>query len=138
MKINGDDSIFINRGIESMDLENDGIIDGVLVANSTHKYFVPKGSVWLVVTHGYHRTSGANVGMNFFTIKTSGGCSSTTALGAPTSHQIGSNGTVPVKVTLGAQNSGFPSGYTNGTYCGYFILGCNATTTKLEYNIIPL
>ena len=132
-KINGNDSIYV----EGEFYRNSAVLDGVLVANSTHKYYMPKGSVWLLVCHGYNKTNGANVGMWIGTLKTSGGSSSTTALGAPTSQQITYNGTAPIKFTLGADTS-FPSGYSNGSYGGYFVVGCNATSTKLEYNIVPL
>ena len=116
-----------------------GIIDGVTsLSDSKHKIYIPKGSVYWLVTNSYLNTTGAYRGTSTYIITTNGGGSSTSALAVPKATAVGSGGTTGVNLKLGADGDNPLGGYTNGNYCGYVTIASCTTACKVEYCIIPL
>ena len=115
-----------------------GVVNGTLVADSSHKIYFPKGSVYLMVTNAYNYNTGRVIGTKAYTITTNGGSSSTTALAVPRLTAFAANGE-PLKCTLGADTSGPPQYYNDDTpYAGYVIIGSCGTACRVEYEITPL
>ena len=115
-----------------------GIVNGTLVADSSHKIYFPKGSVFLMVTNAYHYNTGKVIGTKAYTITTNGGSSSTTALAVPRLTAFATSGE-PLKCTLGADTSGPARYYDSDTlYAGYVIIGSCGTACRVEYEITPL
>ena len=117
-----------------------GVNSGTLVADSSHKIYIPRGSVFLMSCNGYNYVTGKYIGVKAYTITTNGGASSTTALAVPKVQQVISNGD-PVKLTIGADQLGPEDYYTGGRdtyYAGYIIIGSCGTACRVEYNITPL
>lgn len=115
-----------------------GIVDGTLVADSSHKIYIPRGSMYLMNMLAYNHTTGKNIGSRTYTITTNGGAASTSALAVPKLQSL-TNLSEPCKITLGADTSGPNFLYTGGaTYAGYIIIGSCGTACRLEYEITPL
>ena len=116
-----------------------GIINGITsLSDSKHKIYIPKGSVYWLVTNSYLNTTGAYRGTSTYIITTNGGGSSSSALAVPKATAVGSGGTTGVNLKLGADGDGPLGGYTNGNYCGYVTIASCTTACKVEYCIIPL
>ena len=115
-----------------------GVVNGTLVADSSHKIYFPKGAVFLMVTNAYNYNNGKVIGTKAYTITTNGGASSTTALAVPKLTAFAASGE-PLKCTLGADTSGPAQYYDSDTlYAGYIIIGSCGTNCRVEYEIMPL
>ena len=115
-----------------------GLVNGTLVADSSHKIYFPKGSVFFMTIYAYNNTTGKYQGVKAYTITTTGGFTSTTAAAVPKLTAVSANGE-PVKLTLGADKLGPEELYTiDADYAGFMVIGSCGTACRLEYAITPL